>query len=489
MTGRSNQPEYSWTGHPLVDMGIAALVAFGHREKPADITSSDLEKFASYAEKAYFSPELVSSLAVLFTSNFIPINPNPKIAHETRKNELAKILWSFKAQSDSTLAACVYCANPSVQLVHRDLVPMLAARQDINFFPDGGHGLPLCGFCIVAIQALTVGALVCNEAGRPAGALVISCDDPQILLGFVREWQREIRKRVQTSQVAGVKQSRINWPRTRIVETIARLEIERDRDHLPTVTAYHLRNDLRGPRATIVLLPSPTIGFVLQARAAKRREAWKRIVNDAWEIPAQPKAGEEAPEVEQTSLRNYLFEDLFDLPEAANRFVRVYFLRKAIRSSQKGRDPRSSYCGWKDYISGLWDLTGLFLREVIAMDPARIEAIRNLGDMIAEEIATEDDSKFWWRVYKADSYRGVRLALIQASQRRLKRGLAPILSLDEFLEVFEEGEELARIDWRLAWDLVLIRTIEKLYEANWFKQHGETLESSEQEEQVEVKEA
>ena len=121
------------------------------------------------------------------------------------------------------------------------------------------------------------------------------------------------------------------------------------------------------------------------------------------------------------------------------------------------------------------------------MDMSRIEAIRELGDTLADEIATQNDRRLWWGVYNADAYRQARLALIQASQRRLKRGIRPVLTLDEFLEVFEEGEELARVDWRLAWDLVLIRAIEKLYETKWFEKNRDVL--GEEEKEPELKEA
>lgn len=87
---------------------------------------------------------------------------------------------------------------------------------------------------------------------------------------------------------------------------------------------------------------------------------------------------------------------------------------------------------------------------------------RKLGDTLAEEIAAENDRRLWGNAYRADAYWQARRLLIGVSQRRLRRGLAPALSLDEFLEVFEEGEDLPRVDWRLAWDLVLIRVIEKL---------------------------
>jgi CRISPR-associated protein Cst1 len=182
-----------------------------------------------------------------------------------------------------------------------------------------------------------------------------------------------------------------------------------------------------------------------------------------------------------------LYEDLFNLPDRAAHFIRVYFLRKATQYTQGPGDPRHSYGGWKDYLPGFWDLTRLFLQEVIAMDTERIEAIRKLGDTLADEIAAENDRRLWGRIYRADAYWRARKALIQVSQRRLQRRLAPVLSLDEFLEVFEEGEELPRVDWRLAWDLVLIRVIEKLYEAKWFERNQDVLD--EEEKQPEMEEA
>jgi CRISPR-associated protein Cst1 len=75
--------------------------------------------------------------------------------------------------------------------------------------------------------------------------------------------------------------------------------------------------------------------------------------------------------------------------------------------------------------------------------------------------------------------------VIQASKQRLQRGSGPVISFDAFLEVFEEGDELPRVDWRLAWDLVLIRVIEKLYEAKWFENNRDALLEEEKEPQME----
>ena len=92
---------YKWTNHPLLDMGIASLISFSGREGPEDLTPDDLEKFACYAEQAYFSPELASYLTVLFTSNFI----NPSFSTERKVSFVKEILRSHKNRPDPNLAA------------------------------------------------------------------------------------------------------------------------------------------------------------------------------------------------------------------------------------------------------------------------------------------------------------------------------------------------------------------------------------------------
>ncbi len=470
MTERPADLSYSWTNHPLVDMGIAALVSFADREKPDDLTSSDLEKFARYAERAYFSPELGSYLTVLFTSNFI--NPNPNISADKKKQSVKEILGLYAAEPNSSLAACSYCSQPSIRVAHRDLVPMLTGREAINFFPGGYPGLALCGKCILALQALSIGAPMCS--GR---ALVVSCDNPKLTLDLVKGWQPEIRKRIQLSEQNGQRLPAVTRPLTRTVEALTRIEAERVNQITSSITVYHLSNSGM-PQATnvdIYFLPTPVVQFVVRASAAKYAQTWKELVRQAWESPPKPKRGEAMKEAAVTSLRNYLYEDLFSLPDRAARFIRIYFLREAVKRAQGPGDPRYMYRGWKAHIPGLWDITTLFLQEVVSMDAGRIKAIGSLGDTLADEIATEDDSRLWWRIYGASKYREARFALIQTSRRRLKRGLGPVLSLEEFLEVFEEGEEFARADWRLAWDLVIIRTIEQLYAANWFQKNPDVL--------------
>ena len=465
---------YRWTNHPLVDMGIASLLVFAGRESPEDITPEDVEAFARYAEQAYFSPEIASYLTVLFTSNFI----NPSFTAERKKQFVKGILRAHQSGSDPSLPPCAYCDNASVRLAHRDLVPMLTGREAVNFFPGGAPGLALCGNCILALQALSIGSPMCG--GR---SLVVSSDDPLVVVELVKTWQPEIRKRVQLSEQSGQKLSPLTRPLTRTIDALTKIEVGGETN--ASITVYHLSNSGQGPQVDIYFLPSSVVRFVQRANAARYAATWKEVVRQAWELTPKPSKGKSGANEKKEAARNYLYEDLFTLPDRSASFVRTYFLRKAKRYAQGAGDPRSTYHGWRDYIPGLWNLTGLFLQEVMAVEVERIEAIRKLGDTVADEIASENDRRLWWAVYSADAYRQARLALIQASRRRLKRGLSPVVPLDEFLEVFEEGEELPRVDWRLAWDLVLIRVIEKLYEAKWFEKNRDVLGEEEKKPEME----
>jgi CRISPR-associated protein Cst1 len=101
-------------------------------------------------------------------------------------------------------------------------------------------------------------------------------------------------------------------------------------------------------------------------------------------------------------------------------------------------------------------------------------------------VSVQNDRRFFRQFYVARRYDELRTALIKANIAHVKRGNAPIITLDPYVEVFEEGNELARPDWQLARDLVLIRMVERLFEKGWLSQNVEAIsETSEEEGQAE----
>jgi CRISPR-associated protein Cst1 len=263
-----------------------------------------------------------------------------------------------------------------------------------------------------------------------------------------------------------------------LVKTL--LEIERERrgaeEIAPcSVTAYWLTN--YGTRADIDIfhLPLPIMRFLRTAATAKYHTAWDALVNRAW----HDLGTKEVDEGIVTFRRNWFYEDLFDLPQEAPSFLRRYFLRQPIRKAKgvKRNDPRLTYSLKDEAALVSWELMTLFLREVMNMDRSRIEAIRQLGDRLANYVQTQD-ARLFNKVFLAQRYTQLRLELLRANTSVVKQGEPPLLTFDSFIEIFEEGEELARRDWSLARDLVLVRMIEQLHAAGWFKQHEEELEAT-----------
>ena len=109
------------------------------------------------------------------------------------------------------------------------------------------------------------------------------------------------------------------------------------------------------------------------------------------------------------------------------------------------------------------------------MEKERIEQIRALGDNLANYVADENDRNFFRQFYAERRYDSLRTALLRANMAAVRHGRAPLVELDPYIAVFEEGDELASSDWRLARDLVLIRMVEQLYKKGWLGSNVEAI--------------
>lgn len=467
MRESADRADIRWTGHMLVDMGIATLAAFSSRERPEDITLADLERFATYTERALRTRALRSHASVLFTTNIPYLQPS--FPQDRRDANAREILRAFALVPGDPGIVCVYCGRSAIRLTtesgraYREWVPLLTGQGVVNFAPYGQHGLAICGHCVTALQALIIGAPSCE--GR---ALVVSADDASQLIALIRDWLPDIQKRIHLSEVSGDKIKTWKAPRTRLIERL--IEFDR-RDGLmkaPTgFTLYHVTNDGRGPTIDIHYLRQPIVQFVRLAQAGAYHAAWYYISSRKWMDDEKRAVDREPQSDERPYWRNALYEDLFRLPDNAAGLLHRYFFSLQLASIQSVPMGR--------HVS-LWRLTQLFVQEVMGMEDGRIQVIRALGDTLADEIVTENDRGLFRTTVQATRYFTVRRALLGVSSRRLQRGEPPVVSFEDFLTIFEVGEELPRTDWRLAWDLVLIRLIDRLHGREWFRQHADVAE-------------
>jgi CRISPR-associated protein Cst1 len=489
-----------YTGHPIADIGVATIAAFCEKPDLSSLSQEDLLKVAQFLEREYFSGKLLSYLTCVFpNSAYVQPGAQPgakvKMKPESIDRFKHQVLYAFQEPPapEANGLLCVFSGDPACRVVYRQHVPMITGENVLNFFPAGTGGLPISGPYLLAIQTFPLGARRCY--GR---ALAVHCpDDSGLTYAFARRFLAENRRLLLLAEKSGEKYLDAKAPKTLVVHTLLEIENER-REHdeneiAPSVTVYHLTNSGQGPDIALFFLPSEVIRFLRLASRAGTQLVWRRIEAAAWEKIGSAgqqskenergkkkrgaKAGNGEPPVWGPGIsRNYLYEDVFDLPNNAASFVRTYFLRRAYRAARQQDDPRRAYRLSKELELVSWELTRLFLKEVIGMEKIRIEAIRTLGDRLADYISSDNDRRFFQGFYRTNQYGVLRNLLIKSCNARLRKGQPPLIGLDEFLLVFEEGEETPRRDWRLARDLVLIRMIEELYKKEWFGKQPDVLE-------------
>lgn len=95
------------------------------------------------------------------------------------------------------------------------------------------------------------------------------------------------------------------------------------------------------------------------------------------------------------------------------------------------------------------------------MQKTRIEAIKKMGDSLAEYIE-KVDPRLYGKLYRNRKPDAIRLELIRAASKAKDAGIT-LIPLEQFIDVFfvDEGEFL-QPDWYLASDLLLIRIIAQL---------------------------
>lgn len=477
-----------YTGHLLVDIGVATLTAFTNKRSPDEIAEQDLEEAADFITREYTRQPLKSFLTVAFPNSGFT-QPAFEGTPERRVDYARRVLRNFGGEAPALEEPCVFTGEPAVAMAFGDKeglppgrafrqhIPLTTGEDVINFHPYGDAGLPVSGKAMLAIQAFPLGCA--KVAGR---LLAVHSDSEELMLHFAASFLTQNRKFIQLAQAAG--SSKMGEPdyaqRTLLVDTLLkadRMQRQASENEQPfSVTAYHLTNSGQGVGLDIYYLPLQITVFLREMQQAEYHQDWSTIVRGAWQMAPPPKKGVKGEVTEFRPYRNYLYEDLFKLPGNAHAFLRTYILRAAWRFARADQgDPRGGYSLQTEANLVSWKITARFLKRIMNMEKERIDAIRKMGDQLAEYVSDENDRRFFRDFFTERRYDHFRTALIKANIAYVKRGKPPIITLDPYLEVFEEGDEVARSDWQLARDLVLIRMIERLYQQGWLGRNPDAI--------------
>ena len=476
-----------FTGHPLVDVGVAVITLFNRRQRPEELTEADLARMADYVTAEYVRQPLKSFLTVAFPNSGFT-QPAFEKTPERRLTYANLVARAYRQEQAPGAEICVFTGEPASAIAFgetllpgrtfRQHVPLLTGEDVINFHPGGDAGLPISGWALLAIQAFPLG---CAKSGGKL--LAVHSDNDEVILHFAADFLQKNRLAIQLAQAAGETKlpEASQSQRTLLVHTLldaAVMQRERRADERPfSITAYHLTNSGQGVALDLYHLPLQIIGFLQDMHLADYHADWAAVVRRAWELPPPPKGNKAiVPAAEFQPRRNLLYEDLFRLPGNAPAFIRTYFLRVALRAVRNvPTDPRGAYSVRDQAELVSWKITECFLRRVLQMDKQRIAEIRQLGDRLAAYVSGQNDRRFFREFFTLQNYGHLRNALIKANMAHVRRGQPPLIALDPYLVVFEEGDEVAQADWRLARDLVLIRMIEQLHEHGWLRQNVDAI--------------
>ena len=493
-----------YTGHPLVDVGIATITAFVDKRRPDELTKADLDEVADYITREYVQDPLKSFLTVAFPNSGFT-QPAYNKTPEKRSAYATRVLRNY---SDDTPLLdderCVFTGKPAVAVAFgekeslpqgrafRQHIPLLTGENVINFHAYGEAGLPVSGEALLAIQAFPLG---CAKSG--GRLLAVHSDNPRLMLHFARSFLEGNQRAIVLAQEAGSKKmdelhhSRSTLLINTLLQSTLRQEEELEDKEPFSVTAYHLTNSGQGVGLDIYHLPLQIIGFLREMESADYHTQWREIVNRAWETEPQNKRKKDNKPFRPR--RNWVYEDvlglydgLFLLQDKAKAFLRTYFLRRRSRYGRANQgDPRGDYGLTHEMNLVSWHIIASFLRRIFQMEKERIEEIRKMGDQLANYVSSQNDGRFFREFFHRQRSSEVRTLLIRANLEHVRRGNPPIITLDPYIEVFEEGYGLERPDWWLARDLVFIRMVEQLHEQGWLGKNPDLVEETAQEDENE----
>ncbi len=481
-----------YVGHPLVDVGAATIAAFVGKEDLETITEADLDRVADFIAREYVVDPLKSFLIVAFQNSGYT-QPAYEDHPEKRREYAERVLRGYRSGAPRLPERCVFTGEPATAVAFseklppgrafRQHIPMVMGEGVINFAPCGDPGLPVSGEALLSIQALPLGCAKCG--GK---LLAVHSDNPDVTYEFAERFLRRNRAELLLAHSADRKKmpEMNSSPKTLLIEVLSELEQKR-RDEVGdrrscSITAYHLTNygqanplDQRNPPLQLYHLPTELTDFLRDIASRQYSSEWQAIVSRAWRLSNAKKSSQGQEEKEDgRPRRNLLYEDLFQLPGNAPTFVRCYLLRIPVRSRFED-DPRRGYSISDEANLVSWKLTDLLLRKVMRMNQQRIQQIREMGDRLAQYVAGENDRRFFTDFFRLNYYDHFRNNLIKANVAHVKRGNAPLITLDPYIEVFEDGDEVAIQNWKLARDLVLIRMVEQLYLSGWLATNKEAI--------------
>lgn len=468
-----------WTGHPLIDMGVASIVIATENDTPEEVSVEQWQSLMMQLKKDYFLGVYKKTSYAIHHNLF----EEPSRAGSTPKSIQARqdFIHDFFEQwvvsPKKSVGTCTFFSEqPAVLRSARDKVPMLLGKGQLNFYPHGESEVPISSLALGCILALPL----CTPpiSGRLP---ILSIDDKELLLNVCYSWYEELKAEFAMVRLKKGELNDRKAPRTRLWKILQEVFDPNSKHRtsqtltpepvLASITMYHLSNIGTGPGIDIYTILPHVLVFAQKAKSNLHHKTWEALVNSFWRNSTGKITGK-APASEKIQvLKNALYESLDQLPDNTLSFIRYFFLQFV-----------QNRVGLRNEIQviniDIWSLITLFLKEVVNMSPTRIQKIQSLADALALEVMENNDKSVFRGVLGTsggDAYGAFRNLMVRTLRKRLERKDSLLFTTGDYLEIFEVGEELVVSDWKMARDLIRIRFLESLYNADFFKKEGKEL--------------
>lgn len=443
---------YDFTGNPFVDAGIWAICGSLGKE-PGSLDKDNLNEFIDKTiAQLYFTKKWSKNIFSIFPNNPIT-NPSVKNKEERYLGFLHELVYNINPLSAS--GDCIACGRRNIiQRSGKDKIPLTGSGKLINYFSYGVEGADYCPACALAVQFSPLMMYACGKL------LLIHSNSEKVMRIWSRKAAKNIDKQLSSGNITGCFNEKYTNPKNALFHIIQDIVLEYDVrwiDEAPSINCYHFTNYNQGPDLDICHVPTPIFKFLAYVPQHERFEDWLRIVRRGYRFVNWEKVKEEN---EYKNNPNTVYENLL-----SGKSIIRFFIDRKNREALGG-----------------WDLLGHYLEEVRNMDEKRIEAIKNVGDELADYIKTADDINTLKKLETASNYRNYRNLLRIIMKKRIEKGAeTPLFSFDDYVNhLFPEGN----LTWRETQDLILFRIYEVLHD--WIIQQGISEELIVEEEEVEA---
>ncbi len=444
-------------GNPFVDIGVCGVCEWlGRSMQPEQITTDDLEQVVNDVAPMMQTDAGWNNLYGIFPNGVLT---NPSFGKcktekcripnkcmtlddtyskcnrvELFKNECKDYMDNIRELQQ--VGDCMGCGRrPANTWLSRTNIPLTGGKNS-NYFPIFSEGAGYCSACALAIQMAPLTFMA--TGGK---FLTLHSNSWSTLRSWARVCVKDIRQQQLQQKIIGCHNPGYANPRNGLFYMAREMMIqfqEMRTDENITMQVYCFTNYNQGPELEIFYIPAPVFRFLRFAYQDKYRQEWHKIVRSGYMVNWKKVKSEE----DYKNRTNRVYENLLQ-----DRSILGSFLR---RSSRKTR--------------GNWELLSLYLKEVREMSELRLNALKRVGDFIAESIEKTNKVGRLRDLERARGYPECRNILRYVIRDRIRQGEdEPLFSLDDYVEhLFPESSD-HRTYWSETRDLLVFRIYEKLH--------------------------